>query len=379
MAAEQQLEKCSHRLANRRRGEVTMFIWSSLLRRRDNNQVANCLALCVCRPVDGGGEGREREEGGEEGEESAVFSGRGFLCVGLMAPSRVRKKIFGKTLGYITWPRRVKGLRISNKQTCVSCAVSRLRAREREPGVHGAGTSSTAAHVPMLSPDTWTLSLSSFPPDHTTSSTQRREHGQEPLSLRWWRPTSGTWERLGSSPRGAGRTQPCRCCSKDGVAFERTHYRVSHSNEAFSAITFHLLSISHSIESGEEQWPGQTTGKAGPEVVSRQPGAVGVQRKTVGQRCKSRYVPRTLPGTAAVKAGTNAPVLSLPPLHTASDAEDRHSVAFPATLPLSVGLRGLFGGGCKERGQEEPHLAQGKDDSRAACRLHSLMLFSLPH
>lgn len=37
------------------------------------------------------------------------------------------------------------------------------------------------------------------------------------------------------------------------------------------------------------------------------------------------------------------------------------------------------GAPCKARGQEEPHLAQGKDDSRAACQLHSLMLFRLPH
>lgn len=38
-----------------------------------------------------------------------------------------------------------------------------------------------------------------------------------------------------------------------------------------------------------------------------------------------------------------------------------------------------FGAKCTAQGREEPHLAHGKDDSRAACRLHSLMLFRLPH
>lgn len=38
-----------------------------------------------------------------------------------------------------------------------------------------------------------------------------------------------------------------------------------------------------------------------------------------------------------------------------------------------------FGAKRTVRGQEEPHLAHGKDDSLAACRLHSLMLFRLPH
>lgn len=38
-----------------------------------------------------------------------------------------------------------------------------------------------------------------------------------------------------------------------------------------------------------------------------------------------------------------------------------------------------FGAQCEARGQEEPHLARGEDDSQAACRLHSLMLFRLPH
>lgn len=60
--------------------------------------------------------------------------------------------------------------------------------------------------------------------------------------------------------------------------------------------------------------------------------------------------------------------------------ENGRSTAFLTVLPFFVFLPlQAFGARCEARGQEEPHLARGKDDSRAACRLHSLMLFRLPH